>query len=502
MDLINDILQTIEEITETKPNLPVFQELQKTYTYKDLKEKSDCIASYLLDHLEDNKKPIVVYGTQDFIMMATMVGCSKAGRAYIPIDEHTPSDRLQMILDVAKPELILYNENFNENISGYEAKSVKDLRGIKKEMYPGLDLDDVYYIIFTSGTTGVPKGVEITHRNLLSFVNWEVNNFNLENNERFLLQAPFSFDLSVMSLYPALVLGSVLVPLTKDTINDFQKLFRVLPELDLSVWVSTPSFMDICLMQPTFDQTNLPTLTHFLFCGEELPHKTAAKLRERFPDAYLYNTYGPTEATVAISEIDITNDVLDNYDRLPIGYVKDDTKVVIMEDDEEVAVGNQGEIIIVGPSVSAGYMNNPEKTNEAFFEYNGQRAYRTGDAGHLNEEGLLFYDGRIDFQIKLHGYRMELEDIDHHINQTTYVKQATVVPKYKDHKVQQLIAYVVPTDDEFEKDYERTKAIKAEMAETVMDYMIPQKFVYVESLPLTSNGKIDRKGLINEVNAT
>lgn len=502
MNLINDILQTIEEITEEKPNLPIFQETQKTYTYRDLKEKSDCIASYILDHLGQECRPIVVYGKQNFAMMATMVGCSKAGRPYIPIDEHTPSERLQTILDVAKPELVLYNEEFRDDVTGVAVKSVHSLRGVEKDAYPGLDLDDVYYIIFTSGTTGIPKGVEITHRNLLSFINWTLSDFNLDLHERFLLQAPFSFDLSVMSLYPALVSKGTLVPLTKDVINDFQKLFQVLPKLDLSVWVSTPSFMDICLMQPTFDAKHLPSIKHFLFCGEELTHKTAQELRNRFPEADLFNTYGPTEATVAVSAINITQQVLDQNKRLPIGYVKDDTKVIIFDDGKEVSAGQEGEIIIAGPSVSCGYLNNPEKTEQAFFEYEGMPAYRTGDLGYFGEHQLLYYAGRKDFQVKLHGYRMELEDIDHHLNDVKYVKQATVVPKYKNHKVEKLIAYVVPSGDDFAKDYERTKAIKKAMAETVMDYMIPQKFIYVEKLPLTSNGKIDRKGLINEVNAT
>ena len=435
-------------------------------------------------------------------MLASMLACTKAGRAYIPIEENTPTERFQLILDVADPALVLYHDYIDADISNVPIKDSAKVSGPEREEYPGLGLDDVYYIIFTSGTTGVPKGVQITHRNLLSFVNWQISDFHLYEQERFLVQATFSFDLSVMSLYPALVTQSTLVPLTKDIINDFAQLFAVLPKLKLSVWVSTPSFMDICLMQPTFDKEHLPTLTHFLFCGEELTHQTAQKLRERFPDVYLYNTYGPTESTVAISKINITADILDKYKRLPIGYVKEDTAVYIMDDDRVLPTNEHGEIVIVGPSVSPGYLHNEEKTKKAFFSYQGKPAYRTGDIGHLDEEDLLHYDGRMDFQVKMHGYRIELEDVDHYLNQTKYVKQATVVPKYKDNKVQQLIAYVVPTDDYFEKEYQRTKAIKEEMAETVMDYMIPQRFIYVESLPLTTNGKIDRKGLITEVNET
>ena len=174
---------------------------------------------------------------------------------------------------------------------------------------------------------------------------------------------------------------------------------------------------------------------------------------------------------------------------------------MIYDGDQEAAEGEAGEIIIKGPSVSKGYMNNPEKTAAAFFEIDGVPAYRTGDAGRIEKDGLLLYEGRIDFQVKLHGFRIELEDIDHHLEKVSYVKQATVVPKYQEHKVQQLVAYIVANENDFEKAYQLTKAVKEELAEGVMDYMIPQKFVYVDQLPLTPNGKIDRKRLINEVNS-
>ena len=362
--------------------------------------------------------------------------------------------------------------------------------------------DETYYIIFTSGTTGVPKGVQISHTNLLSFVNWELTDFGITEGMRFLSQAPYSFDLSVMDVYPALVSGGSLTPLGKETINDFKKLFTALPKMAIEVWVSTPSFIDICLMEPTFDGEHVASLKVFLFCGEELPKATAEKLLTRFPTARIYNTYGPTEATVAISGVEVTKELLQQYSRIPIGYVKEDTTVLIMDGETEVEKGAIGEIIITGPSVSKGYMNNPEKTALAFFEYGGQAAYRTGDAGKLTEDGLLIYDGRIDFQVKLHGYRIELEDVDHHLATVSFVKQATVVPKYQNYKVQQLVAFVVAEKNDFAKEFQLTKAIKEELGQSVMEYMIPQKFIYVDKLPLTANGKIDRKGLMNEVNAT
>lgn len=145
-------------------------------------------------------------------------------------------------------------------------------------------------------------------------------------------------------------------------------------------------------------------------------------------------------------------------------------------------------------------MKNPEKTAASFFTYEGMPAYHTGDAGRI-VDNLLHYEGRLDFQIKLNGYRIELEDVDHYLNTARYVRQGIAVPKYQGEKVQQLIGFVVPEENSFEKEFQLAKEIKTELAKTVMDYMIPHKFIFVDQLPLTANGKIDRKGLISEVNS-
>lgn len=501
----NSIIEQIDYWAITDPNRICFENNERSYTYRELKDCSDAVARKLHEQCPD-KNPVIVFGGLEFEMLICFLGCVKSGHAYIPIDAHTPSDRVELIAKAADYSAILSLEEWPLR---KERKNIFTRTAIKKmtqgpnewgsEHY--VKKEENFYIIFTSGTTGVPKGVQISHDNLGSYTHWMLADFHLPRAARFLSQAPYSFDLSVMDVYPALLSGGSLAPLEKSVINDFKQLFTVLPELNLNVWVSTPSFADICLMDPRFSGETMTSITHFLFCGEELTPTTAEKLLNRFPKAQIYNTYGPTEATVAVTSVKITPSVLEENSRLPIGKVKSDTKISIMsEAGELLPEGEIGEIIISGPSVSKGYLNNPKKTAEAFFSLDGQPAYRTGDAGVLKEE-LLYYKGRMDFQVKLHGYRIELEDVDHHLAEVSYVKAAVVVPKYQEHKVQQLVAFVVPHANSFEKDYQLTKAIKAELLETVMDYMIPQKFVYVESLPMTQNGKIDRKGLINEVNS-
>lgn len=503
MNVVN-IVQAIEEWAKNDPDKIAYRENHQIYTYGQLAARSNQLAAYLEEMLETNG-PIVVYGELEFDMIIAFLAASKTGRAYIPIESTTPKERIELILSVATPDLIVSVADWqgpDTIIPMIEINQLEEIYQSGRNLgnKKALGKDDIYYIIFTSGTTGIPKGVQISHGNLLSFVQWTLKDLSLREGMHYLAQAPYSFDLSVMGLYPALTSGGCLVPLKKAIINDFKTLFAVLPKLAINVWISTPSFMKLCLMEETFDGTHVPQLERFLFCGEELPKKTAQELLARFPKAKIYNTYGPTEATVAVSGVQITEALLDQYDRVPIGHVKEDSTVFFMDEGQLVPKGQVGEIIISGPSVSKGYLNNPEKTKEAFFIHEGKPAYRTGDNGRMTEDGLLHYEGRLDFQVKFHGYRIELEEVDHHLNNNSLVKQAVVIPKYREKKVEQLIAYIVPEPYHFEKEFQLTKAIKSSLSETMMEYMIPQRFIYVDQLPHTANGKIDRKQLINGVN--
>ena len=509
---ITDMIETIEHFAQTQPDFPVYNVLGLVHTYGDLKADSDALAAKIDSLGLAPKSPVVVYGGQEYEMLATFVALTKAGHAYIPIDSHSALERVTAILEVAEPSLIIAIADFPLADTDAAILSLEEVRAAYAEktayeMNHPVKGDDNYYIIFTSGTTGKPKGVQISHDNLLSFTNWMITDkeFATPSRPQMLAQPPYSFDLSVMYWAPTLALGGTLYALPSSLTQDFKQLFEAILSLPVAIWTSTPSFADMAMLSEDFNSQKMPGITHFYFDGEELTVKTAQKLRERFPEARIINAYGPTEATVALSAVAITDEMLATLKRLPIGYTKADSPTfVIDENGQKLPNGQQGEIIVCGPAVSKGYLNNPEKTAEAFFEFEGLPAYHTGDVGTMTDEGLLLYGGRMDFQIKFNGYRIELEDVSQNLNKSKYIEAAVAVPRYnKDHKVQNLLAYVILKDgvaEQFDREIDITKAIKEDLQDIMMSYMMPSKFLYRESLPLTPNGKIDIKGLISEVN--
>lgn len=510
--VINDMIETIERFAQSQPDFPVYNVLGEVHTYHDLKVDSDSLAAKIDSLALPEKSPVVVFGGQEYDMLATFVALTKSGHAYIPIDSHSALERVTAIVEVAQPSLIIAINDFplkDVNIPILDLAAVQTAFAAKHpyEITHPVKGDDNYYIIFTSGTTGKPKGVQISHDNLLSFTNWMITDkeFATPARPQMLAQPPYSFDLSVMYWAPTLALGGTLFAVPSAITQDFKQLFETILNLPIAIWTSTPSFADMAMLSEDFNAEKMPGITHFYFDGEELTVKTAQKLRDRFPNARIINAYGPTEATVALSAVAITDDMLTNMKRLPIGYTKADSPTfVIDEDGNKLPNDEQGEIIISGPAVSKGYMNNPEKTAEAFFEFEGLPAYHTGDVGTMTDEGLLLYGGRMDFQIKFNGFRIELEDVSQNLNKSQYVDSAVAVPRYnKDHKVQNLLAYVILKDgvkEQFEREIDITKAIKEDLQDIMMSYMMPSKFLYRDSLPLTPNGKIDIKGLISEVN--
>lgn len=234
-----------------------------------------------------------------------------------------------------------------------------------------------------------------------------------------------------------------------------------------------------------------------------MTNRTVERLRENFPESVIVNTYGPTESTVCVTQAVIDEETLNDYNPLPVGAAKPGTWIFIVDENgNNMPDGEEGEIIIVGDTVSTGYYRNEEQTKKSFSIYtiNGTeyRLYRTGDKGY-KKNGQLFYCGRMDFQIKLHGYRIEIEDIENNLIKIPYVEKAVVLPNFDDsHRVKSLTAYLVYRENSTKIatfDFQLSQKIKRELKQLLPEYMVPKKIKFVDFIPMTMNGKVDRKAL-------
>ena len=298
--------------------------------------------------------------------MVAYLGAIKSGRAYVPVDTAMPAQRIERIVAASGAPLVLTPEKVALLSDG-------DAPAPPWRM----STDDHYYIMFTSGSTGEPKGVPITYSCLQSFLRWTLGEHSfVEGREVFLNVVPYSFDVSLMDTYPALVTGGTVTSVTKALIANPRQLYQHLAASALTTWVSTPSFAQMCLVEPTFNEGMLPQLKRFLFCGETLAPEVALQLVERFTGAEVWNTYGPTEATVATTSVRITREIINRYSPLPIGYAMPGSRVLVTDEQQhELPAGERGEIVIAGPNVSPGYWKRPDLTETTFFELDGQRAW-------------------------------------------------------------------------------------------------------------------------------
>ncbi|KPU42799.1 D-alanine--poly(phosphoribitol) ligase subunit 1 [Oxobacter pfennigii] len=506
------LIDIINSHGKSRKNIAAHTYRDSIITYGELKEMSDSLAGYLIEKYGYDDTPIIVYGHKQKEMLVCFLACVKAGHAYIPIDSSLPYERIKDIIDSSGAKMIfsigdlfhippdvsiIYLNEIHELINRYSTYHPEKCYAVKE--------DNVYYIIYTSGSTGKPKGVQITLSNLNSFVKWGLSLLRqVENSDLiFLNQAPFSFDLSIMDLYLSLASGSTLFSVDKEMIANPKELFSYLNKSQADIWVSTPSFADMCLADKSFNRFLMPKLKVMMFCGEVLNNGSVRKIHERFCGVKVINTYGPTEATVAVTSVEITKEVLDAFDPLPVGYVKSDCHIIIADSEgREVEMGEKGEIVIAGESVSIGYYKNPEITEKVFFkraiEGKELRCYRTGDEGYIKNNNL-HYSGRIDFQVKLNGYRIELEDIESNLRKIDFIENAVVLPVLKEQKIQYLTAAVALNRMVEATEFKTGLLIKNELKKFIPEYMIPRKIVIRESLPMTANGKINRKALMEEI---
>ncbi|MGI6106310.1 MAG: D-alanine--poly(phosphoribitol) ligase subunit DltA [Raoultibacter sp.] len=462
-----------------------------------------------------DKRPFVVYGHKTPDMLVCFLACVKSGHPYVPVDTAFPQSRITSIVAQLKNPVIFNTTNEDLAFLEESAQSVISKSTIERlclsveeaiSTLPGLSQQDIFYILFTSGSTGEPKGVEITAECVDNFLEWMAPEFAKPGPQTYFNRAPFSFDLSVTDLVLGLGTGGTLFTLVEEDENDLARTFASLSKANISFWISTPSFIEMCLRDPAFSRELLPHTHTFFFVGEVLKNETAALILDRFPEAAVINGYGPTEATVLVSAVQITPEMISANIPLPVGTAKPETVLKVLDPEtlEEMPFNEPGELYIIGNTVGKGYYQNEELTKAAFRSCparytQGMRSYKTGDKAYLDPTGMLHFQGRMDLQIKLHGYRIELEDIEANFRLLDSVVDVCVLPVMRKGSLSHLAAYIVPSAAAGEPGFALSQRIKAELKGLLPEYMIPRKLDYLEAFPLNVNGKIDRaqlKGII------
>jgi D-alanine--poly(phosphoribitol) ligase subunit 1 len=411
---------------------------------------------------------------------------------FVPTDTIYPQERInaiitqtesQVLIDLSEDSLtcdIPLRIHRNGKVSTYKTPDFND------KCY-GAASNPLRYIIFTSGSTGSPKGVMISKKAFESFLKWLQTDYQFTSEDVFLNPSVFSFDLSFYDLFISLQLGATILTAARTHYANQDELINLLQKYRCTVWTSTPSFAYLFLKNKNFNSNNLSEIHRFLFIGESLPKNTVFTIEKLFPAARIQNAYGPTEATVSTTVIDVDSQLITHLGEVPLGYAIPSGIIKIDGANEE----GIGEIIIAGPHVADGYFKNDELTAQKF-KFNTIPQYYTGDLGVL-KEGILFFRGRTDTQIKFHGYRIELEEIASRLKTFEEVEEAVIITLNRNGEIRKLVGIIQLNSKIFPENI--CAFFREKLTGSLPEYMIPSDFVQIKSWPLNTNHKIDRNKL-------
>lgn len=497
--------QAFERVVELRPgHTALAYPTGERISYAELNERVDRIAAGLLERGVNARQVVALFNHKSPDGIAAILACNKLGVLYANIDPASPAERCVRILDRCMPALILVDEPTLDNarsITGAHADKLVRLGEVAAQAGNTSGASDITgtdgaYIMFTSGSTGFPKGAVITHQNVLNFIAWGRDHIGITPDDVMTNVNPIYFDNSVYDLYVALYNGATLCPFTTDQVKDARALVKTVGELGCTFWFSVPSMLVYLLTMRAVEKGSMPAMKRIMFGGEGFPKAKLAELHVLLGDrVQLINCYGPTECTCICSAYDITAKDLEEKDELaPLGRLAPDFYFHI--DPLEASDPALGELLLGGPNVGSGYYNDPERTSAAFVqdprEPNYRKImYRTGDLVRLGEDGLLRFKGRVDNQIKHMGYRIELEEVEAAFSALPTVHEVGVIYKAGAPGLPGSILAYVNADEG-----STAEVLAAEVAKTLPTYMRPRTiFVRHTALPKNSNGKIDRQAL-------
>ena len=492
---MKNILEYLENAAETNPDKIAFIEETRSVSYSDLLQRSMQIGTSIA-RKGFFGKPIIVYIEKSVACIEAMLGVVYSGNYYSVIDTNMPADRLSLIISTLSPAAVLTQRGisfpFSLNnlnfiyIEDCETTDQKTLSLIRDRM---IDTDPLY-VLFTSGSTGVPKGVVVTHRNVLAYTKWVCKTFDITGETIFGSQVPFYFSMSVTDVFSTLSAGASFVILPKYLFMFPVKLLQFMNDYKVNTIYWVPSALSIVANIKALDVVPIPSLRKILFAGESMPVKQLNVWRRHFPDALFANLFGPTETTDICSYY-IVDRVFQNDEILPIGKHCDNCDVLVLNDaGEEASDGEEGELCVRGSFVVPGYYNDPEKTSAVFVRNPLNNAYpeiiyKTGDIVKYNEKGELLYLGRRDSQIKRMGYRIELGEIETAVGSAEEIKEICCIFDKKKSEI--VLLY---------EGNASVKEVESVAGVAVPEYMVPDLVLKIDRMPHNANGKIDRLFLI------
>ena len=498
--MVKNVLEWLENSCRKYPDKIAFGDDHGDISFRELYEGSRKCGTFFTQYIKITE-PVVFYLEKSNLAIRGMFGAVYAGGFYSLIDTRQPAERIHKILEVLEPKIIVTDEQFQEQAEEifpeYRVVRIEDIlesdsvdTELLDEIREQTTAEDPVYVNFTSGSTGAPKGVTICHRSIIDFIPHFTEIFGITNTDIMGNQAPFDFDVSVKDIFSGIYTGAKVQIIPRSYFSNPTQLMDYLCDKEVTVLVWAVSAMCFVSIMNGFGYKVPGKVRMVMFSGEVMPIKQFNIWKKYLPDVKYVNLYGPTEITCNCTYYELEDRPYELEEVIPIGRPFPNEKVFLLDDENHLVTepGISGEICVAGDCLALGYYHNPERTNEVFVQNplitEKETIYRTGDLGEYREDGNLVYRSRKDFQIKHLGHRIELGEIESQVQSVDGAERACAI---YDFKKKRIYLFYAGTIDK--------KELQEALKEKVPPFMIPNKMIQVEEMPMTKNGKIDRNRL-------